>query len=309
MKTRNLIRFGIFFLAVAGLTLGGCQKEKMNTNADSSSLQQLSKDEENIQNASDEALNDANLFLSGASLKSTQTLPCHGTVDSTSIENDTITYFITYDGPNCNGRIYRTGQVEIKKKVGTLWGQAGATVIVKYLNLRLTKIASGKTMILNGTKNYQNFSGGFIWQLGNGLPALVHKVWGSLQANFNDTITRTWYVSRQRTFTGSLGNLVLTIDGFGTDAGYSNLVCWGINRNGENFYTQITQSVVLEQTCEFDPCRGIKIHQIPSDNKSATITFGYNDQNQLISGEECPTRFRIDWVKNIHSGTIYLPLP
>lgn len=309
MKTKKLIRFGIFFLAIAGLTFSGCQKEKKTSGADSSSLQQLSKDEENIQNASDEALNDANLFLSGASLKSTQTLPCHGTIDSTSTVNDTITYFITYDGPNCNGRVYRTGQVEIKKKVGTLWGQAGATVIVKYLNLSMTRIATGKTMILNGTKNYQNFSGGFIWQLGNGLPALVHKVWGSLQATFTDTTTRTWYVARQRTFTGSLGSLVLTVDGFGTDAGYSNLVCWGVNRHGENFYTQINQSVVLKQSCEFDPCSGIKIHQIPSDNKSATITFGYNDQNQLISGEECPTRFRIDWVKNIHSGTIYLPLP
>lgn len=309
MKIKNLILLSFFILALSGIMFSGCKKGEKENNDGSSSLQQLSKDEENIQNASDEALNDANLFLSGASLTSTRTLPCHGTVDSTSIENDTITYFITYDGPNCNERIYRTGQVEIKKKVGTLWGQAGATVIVKYLNLSLTKIASGKTMILNGTKNYQNFSGGFIWQLGNELPALVHKVWGSLQATFNDTTTRTWYVSRQRTFSGSSDSLVLTIDGFGTDAGYTNLVCWGINRHGENFYTQITQSVVLKQTCEFDPCSGSKIHQIPSDNKSATVTFGYNDQNQMISGEECPTRFRIDWVKNIHSGTIYLPLP
>lgn len=309
MKTKKLIRSGFLFLAMMGLTLDGCQKEKNNSNADSSTLQQLAMDEENIQNASDDAMNDANLVLSGSYLKSTQGWPCHATIDSANVENDTITYYITYNGASCNGRINRTGQVEIKKQVGTHWGQAGATVIVRLINLTITRVANGKSLTLNGTKTYQNVSGGFIWQLGNGLDALVHKVWGNIQATFDDNSTRTWNVARQRTFTGSLGNLVLTIDGFGTDAGFSSLVCWGANRHGENFYTQITQSIVLKQSCEFDPCSGIKIHQIPANSKSATLTFGYNDQNEPISGDECPTRYRVDWVRNSHSGTMYLQLP
>ena len=89
MKTKKLIRFSFFILAVMGLTLGGCQKDKnKNSNADSSSLQQLSQDEENIQFASDEAMNDANLVLSGNFLKSTLHWPCSATIDSTGVEND-----------------------------------------------------------------------------------------------------------------------------------------------------------------------------------------------------------------------------
>jgi len=309
MKTKKFAWLSFLLIAVLGLTLGGCQKEKnKDSNADSSSLQQLSKDEENIQYASDEAMNDANQVLSGNFLKTTQFWPCNATIDSTGVVNDTITFYITYNGPNCNGRLYRTGQVEIKKKVGTRWIQPGATVIVKFINLTITKVATGKSLILNGTRTFQNVSGGHLMMLGNGLDALVHRIWGSVQATFDDNTTRIWNIARQRTFTGSMGALVMTIDGFGTDGGYPNLVCWGTNRHGENFYTQITLSVVHKESCGFDPCSGIKIFQIPSDNKSATITFGYNDQNEPISGNECPTRYRVDWVRNSHSGTLYLPL-
>jgi len=100
----------------------------------------------------------------------------------------------------------------------------------------------------------------------------------------------------------------MTIDGFGSEGEYSNLVMWGINRHGENFYIQIDQSVVHKQTCEWDPVSGIKVMSIPGDGKKSTVTYGYDDNNQPVTGNECPTRFRVDWQKGTHSGTIYLPL-
>ena len=129
-----------------------------------------------------------------------------------------------------------------------------------------------------------------------------------MNVTFDDNTTRTWNVARQRTFTGTIGQLNMTVDGFGADGSYNNLVVWGINRNGENFYTQITQSIVFRETCNWDPCSGVKIHQIPSDSKKATITFGYNDLNEPVVGDECPTKYRLDWEKGTHSGTVYLPL-
>lgn len=45
---------------------------------------------------------------------------------------------------------------------------------------------------------------------------------------------------------------------------------------------------------------------IPSDNKKATITYGYNNHNEPVVGDECPTKYRLDWEKGTHSGTIYL---
>jgi hypothetical protein len=307
MKAMNLFKSLLFLVAIAGFVLTGCQKDKQNDlTPDSSSLQQLSKDENTLQTATDEALNDVNQVLSGSGLKSTNLWPCNATIDSTEIINDTIIFFITYNGLNCNETRFRTGKVEVRKQVGTQWHDAGATVIVKYLNLSITKVATGKTIILNGTKTFQNVTGGYIWQLGNQYTSIVHKVWGEVEATFDDLTTRTWNISRQRTFTGTLGALVMTINGFGTAGAYDNLVVWGVNRQGEEFYSQINEPVVFKETCSWDPCSGVRVYQIPSDDKSATVTFGYDNNNQLIVNGDCPTKYKVDWQKNSNSGTVYL---
>ena len=311
MKTRNLIRLTALLIAVIGLSFSGCKKDKNNNDAtDTSSMQQLANDENQVQNASDEAMNDVDILLSGTSLKSTEILPCNATLDSTRTVGDTITLYVTYNGYNCNHTRIRTGHVEIRKLVGTPWSQAGATVLVKHINFTITRVSNGKTITLNGTKIHQNVSGGFISELGNGtVTSIVHKTTGYETVTFSDNTTRTWNIARKKTFTGTPTLLVLTLEGFGSAVNYNNLVVWGTDRKGENFYTRITQPVVLRQHCDWDPCIGVKIHEIPSDSKSATITFGYNNNNQPITGDECPTKFRVDWQKNNHSGTIYLPLP
>jgi len=308
MKTNKHFQFALILVAVLGLALTGCKKEKNDSNPDSTSLQQLSKDEINVVAASDEALNDVSMMLSGGQLKSTQLWPCHATIDSTSVINDTITYYITYDGLNCPETIYRSGQVEVKKQVGTHWGQPGATVTVKLIDFERTRVATGRTVILNGTKIFKNVSGGHIWQLGYGVTTIEHRITGSVQATFEDNTTRTWNIARKRVFTGTPENLVMTVDGFGSEGEYNNLVLWGINRQGENFYIQINQSVVHKQICEWNPVSGVKIISIPGDEKKATITYGYDDNNQPVTGNECPTRYKVDWEKHNHSGTIFLPL-
>jgi hypothetical protein len=252
-------------------------------------------------------MNDINTLLSGGNLKSTDQLPCNATIDSTEVLNDTITIYITYNGKNCNNTRYRTGKVEIKKHVGMHWFQQGATVIIKHINFTITKISSQKSITINGVKTHKNVSGGVIWQLGNGTDAIVHRTWGHVNVTFDDGTTKSWNVARQKTYTGTPpNNLVLTIDGFGTAGGLDNLVVWGINRQGENFYTQIIQPVVHRQVCDWDPCTGIKKHAIPADNKSATLTFGYDSNNQPITGADCPSKYKVDWQKNNNSGTVYL---
>jgi len=310
MKTTRSFIFPFLLIAAFGFFLSSCKKDRQgDPSGDSASMQQLSKDEIQMEMASDEALNDVEVMLSGGSTKSTTFWPCNATIDSTGVVNDTITFYITYAGKNCSETLERYGQVEVKKRVGEHWVQQGATVIVKLINFRVTVVFTGKSVTLNGTKTFKNVSGGHIWQLWMGVNSIVHRVSGWVQATFDDNTTRIWNVARQRTFTlEAHQKLVMTIDGFGTADEYSNLVIWGTNRAGENFYTQITQSVVHKQRCHMDPCSGVKIHQIPAMEKSASITFGFNDNNEPIQGDECPTRFRIDWVKGSHSGTIYLPL-
>jgi len=313
MKTTNLFRSIALILALTGLTLTSCKKDKLDEGKnDSTSLTQLSNDEINVEEISNDALQDVEGILSynGGNLKSTDRIPCNATIDSTSVVNDTITIYITYDGLSCNGRRLRTGQVQIKKQVGSHWGMEGASVNVKYINFSVTRVASGNTIVLNSDKTFTNVTGGFIYMLGqNGFSSLVHRVNGYVNVTFDNGTTRTWNIARQRTYTGMPGQLVLTVDGFGAAGEYSNLVVWGTNRNGEEFYTQIDQSVVHKEVCEWHPVTGIKIHQIPDADKSATITFGYDSNNLPVTNGDCPTHYRIDWQNGTYTGTRFVPFP
>jgi hypothetical protein len=308
MKTKTIIRQALILAVVSVLSVSaGCRKDR--NEEDTGSLQQLAKDEVAIESATGDVLNDANSVLSGASGKSVTIFPCNVTVDSSSIVGDTITYALTFNGLNCSGTHLREGHARIKKNVNTHWYEAGTTVKIYYDTLKITKISSGKYIILNGTKTFENVSGGLLIQLGDSLSSITHKITGTVQATFEDNTKRTWHISRQRTFTGTLGQLVVTEDGFGSADGYSNLVVWGTNRNDEAFYTQITQSVVFRQSCDWNPVSGIVAHQIPDYEKKATVTFGFNNSNEPITGTECPTRYKVDWEKGSHTGTIYLQLP
>lgn len=307
MKTRNFFTIAFLVVAFFGLVLSGCKKDKNQSTPDSSSLQQLSNDEENLNAITNEELTDVNTFLAQANEKSTQVLPCNATIDSTVVLNDTITIYVTYNGLNCAGTKFRTGKVEIRRAYQQPWYVQGTTIRVKHINFTITKVATGKTIVLNSVKWMKNVSGGVVWQLGNQVTSIVHRIWGHAIITFDDNTTRIWKVARQKTYTGTPPqNLVVTDEGFGTADGYENLVVWGVNRQGESFYTQILEPVAHRQVCGWDPCSGVKKHQIPGDDKSATLTFGYDSNNQLVTGTDCPVKFKLDWQKNGNSGTVYL---
>lgn len=306
MKTKILIKLAAILIAVIGISIAGCKKDN---DTDTNSLQQLSKDEATFQSASDDILNDANTVLSGGTSKSLESLPCNVTIDSSNIVGDTITYALTFNGLNCAGTRNRVGHANIKKNINTPWSQAGTIVSITFIDLKITKVSTGKFIILNGKKIFENVSGGLLANLGGSVTSITHKVTGTLQATFDDNTTRTWNVARQKTYTGTLGSLIVTVDGFGSADGHSNLEAWGTNRHGELFYSSITQSIVFRQTCDWDPIGGIITHMIPSDNKQATVTFGYDDNNQPVTSGSCPTRYKIDWQKGTHSGTLYIQYP
>lgn len=310
MKTKTLLQLSVILFSSLMLTFTSCKKDNLDQGAaDPTSLVQLTADENNVEGIMNDAESDINSVMSNnGGLKSTSWLPCNATVDSLAVANDTVTIYITYNGLSCNGNRNRTGKIEIKKKVGTHWEQAGATLIYKYIDFTVTRVATGKSVTLNGTKTFVNVNGGHRWQVGTLITSFVEKISGSMQASFDNGTSRTWNVARQLTYTGTPAQIVLSIDGFGSAGEYGNLVVWGTNRQGEEFFTQINQSVVCRQACDWNPCAGIKVHQIPSDNKSATITFGYDDNNQPVTGSDCPSKYRVDWQKNNNSGTSYFPL-
>ncbi len=294
----------ILLLAVFAIGFTSCKKDKK---PDTSSLQQMVADENKVAAADDEVMKDINSMLSGNGNKALDIMPCNVSIDSSTIVGDTIIYSLTFNGLNCSGRWNRVGHAEARKHVNTHWADVGAQVTVKYFNVIFTRVSNNLSLTLNGTRTFTNVSGGKIHDLGINATSIVHRITGYLIATFDDNTTRTWNVARQRTYTGTLGNLWVTVDGFGSANGYDNLVVWGVNRHGEQFYTQITQSVIHKEVCDFDPCAGVKVHQIPSENKMATFTAGFdnNDQPVDVNSNVCPTKYRIDWQINGNTGTIF----
>jgi hypothetical protein len=302
MKTLKMTGLIVIILAICSIAFSSCKKDKKT---DTISMQQLVQDENKVANSDDDAMNDVNSVLSGTAGKSLASFPCNVSVDSSTIIGDTIVYDITFNGLNCHGTRMRVGHAKVKKNIATHWIDAGATVYVTYLNLVITRVSDNKSLTLSGTKKFVNVNGGRIADLATSTTPIIHRVYGSLSATFDDGSTRTWTLARQRTFTGTPGNLICTVDGLGSADGYNSLVAWGTNRHGELFYTQITQSVIHKETCGWDPCTGVKVHNIPSDSKKATFTAGYDSNDQPVTGSACPTKYRIDWEKNGNSGTIY----
>lgn len=309
MKTLNFFKTSFLLLAVAGIVLTGCRKDEEETPS-TDNLKQTSKDEVALKAADDMATNDVNRILGGAGNKAMLWAPCNATLDSTYIIADTITYIITYNGLNCEGNYSRTGTVEVHKQVNSLWVEAGATVYIKFINFKITRVSDSRWVIVNGTKRFTNVSGGCMAQLGNGVSSITHTAIGSLTATFDDNTTRTWNIARQRVHTGTLGALVVNMTGLGAADGYTGLESWGVNRHGDSYYNTITSSVTIKEACDWDPVAGGGVIYIPAEDITATVTFGYDSNSQLVdvNGTVCATHYRVDWVKGNNSGTFYVAL-
>lgn len=294
----------IIFLAIAGCKKG----QEVEPNPDTSTAQQLTKDENLFKRAADEIVQDATLLSIGRTEKSAMILPCNANVDSVVTHSDSTYIYITFNGANCSELHTRTGKMLIRKKTGAHWVQAGTTIITEVKNYKLTHVANNKSLTANGKTYIQNVSGGNLALLGTLYTSIIHRNWGYMDIKFQNAQERNWNHNRQTVYSQTLQNLIITEDGFGVADGYQKLATWGQTRQGQKFYNQIEQPVVIKQACNFLPVSGIQKQYMPGKETTVTISYGYGDNNQPIADGECASRLRFDWEKKNQSGTIYLPL-
>jgi hypothetical protein len=306
MNPRKIIRLLTFFLLAAALVTACKKDEPEEIQPDSSPVQQLSQDDNSVEDNVDEAIIDAGQFISEGKLK--MGIPCGATLDSTFIMNDTIIHFLTYDGLNCAQTKYRKGKIHIKIKQNTHWLFPGAFLHIHFIDYEVTNVFTNNKMVINGMSEIENVSGGIPALLGNGLNTVIHKNSAHVSISFNGRPPRGWHLAKMLVYSGTPGNLMLAVNGFGVNQAHSNLLSWGTDRDGKKFFTQIGESVIFKESCQWLPYSGEQIYLIPADQLKATATFGYNSNNEPISGSECPTRYRLDWHQQGHSGTIFLPL-
>lgn len=318
MKTKNLLKFALSAAVVLTIGFTSCKKDEapadQTVETTQTQLQQTTADDAELQSSSDDAVNDANDAVSKGTAKDAQ-LYCNMTIttDSTATigVNDTITYTVTFNGLNCKGNRNRTGVIKIKRKFGEPWSTQNASIRIIFESFKITKVSNNKSITFNGSKIIKNLSGGVIRKLGtSGYQSEVkHSIKGyGLTASFDNGTARTWNVDREVTYSGNYSlvtansDLSVKNEGKGSTSSYSNLAFWGVNRNGENFYTRIEQPIMIKQSCNWNPVSGKKIHY--NGDKTVTLTFGYKN-NAPVTGTDCPTQFKVDWVKGTYSGSFY----
>ena len=313
MKAKTIFRKAIILVVVCTISVvTGCKKDRTTevSSPDTSSLQQLAKDDAQVQASDNEITNDVNTAITSNSSKSIEGInACNIKVDTIG-GGDTLEITLTYSGFNALSNFTRTGVVVITKPLGIPWSTQNCSVNFKYENLSITKVSTGKTFIFNGNRTFTNVSGGRIIDLGSTATTVEHSITGNMQITFENGTTRTWTISRTRTWSGTYPSaLTLTVGSTGASSGiYTNLVEYGTNRNGEAFYTSINTPILYSQACGWEPIWGGFTHQIPSVPKSATVTFGYNSSDQQVTEGTCADYYKLDWVIKANSGTIYLPL-
>jgi hypothetical protein len=182
---------------------------------------------------------------------------------------------------------------------GNKWSDVGAQLRITYTNLRITQISSGKSITLNGYHQLTNVTGGKAFVDAS----VVQTVRGEMQVSFDNATSRNWQVARKRVVNFNNGNYDITISGDTTVLGMNNIVIWGTNRNGNEFYTQISQPIVFNSTCPGKPVSGVKIHKKLA--REITVTFGVDASGMPVSGS-CPYGFKINWtnVRNVNKTAV-----
>ncbi|HSG67902.1 MAG TPA: hypothetical protein VK994_04290 [Bacteroidales bacterium] len=308
MKSQTTIK-SLLIILLAAASITACKKdEPVDQPTDSSSVQQLSKDDGDVGGTVDEAMFDAGIVLAGTDMMKNFDLPCNCTLDSMWTYQDTLRYRLRYQGMNCLQNRIRNGHITLKIRQNTQWHMPGAFVAIEFDDYVVTNVYNGATMRINGVASIENVSGGTPGLLGNGPNTIIHRNSVHAQISFNGNPPREWQLRKRLVFSGTHGDLVIAVNGYGNVQGYNNLLSWGKDRNGRTFFTQINETMIHKQRCDFLPSAGEEVFIIPEENLEATATFGFNNSNQPIMGNECPMRFRLHWRQHGKSGNIFLPL-
>jgi hypothetical protein len=295
MKT--FLNISLIAFAAIALGLSSCKKNDTKEEEEDSSIEtQQVNDESLMQNESENSLDEVNVAVSGSTFGKTGSIAGATIIDSPSIR----AVFITYNGASSDGRRMRVGNVKVQLVTGNNWGEEGAQIRVTYTNLRITNVASGKSITLNGYHLITNVTGGRAFVTAS----VTHTVRGDMQVSFDNATSRSWQVARKRVVNFSNGNYDVTILGDTTVEGLANIVVWGTNRLGNTFYAQIAQPIIFNSICPGKPVSGQKVHRKLA--REITVTFGVDANGNPVSGATCPYGLKINWLnaRNVNKTAV-----
>ena len=280
MKT--FTQYPVIFLLLAAVSLGSCKKQD-NIDPQAEYMTQVD-DQMFISAEIDMVTMDANTIVESTDYFYQRTAEtAYGVCDASFTVDSASAYkyfTVSYNGVNCAGRSRREGEVVITMKKGQSFADAGTVINISYKNLKVTRLADNKYIILNGDLDLTNQSGGRM--AGIYAKSLVHIISSNgMNITFDNGAKRLWQLSVKRIF--SLDNgLVITSYGnknIGTQMGISAA---GTTRTGRHFVTMIEEPMIIRQDCYF---RLVSAKLIQAQGQLLTIKFGLDDKGQSVS---CP---------------------
>ena len=308
MKLKFVSILSLIFLSVILFT--ACKKDDSSGTTNEEEVSAVVDDEAQVTSEMDAIALDAGAAIeyeptfSGNNGVLDQVI-CDATVEySTSTDPMTIT--ITYNGSNCGGGRSRTGSIVLSMAQGTEWKNAGSFFTVTFNDLKITKIATNKSITITGTHTVTNISGGLLIHLPTE-GTITHTITSeNMKVSFDNGTARSWNIAKQRVYTYNNG-AVLTITGTHTEGDETSIAEWGINRRGFAFKTSTVVPVVVKQSCNFRITGGSVKHS--TEAFTAVATFGLNAGGDLI---DCPGTgkfyYKLVWT-GTNGGSLSVILP
>lgn len=326
MKQKNSIIKGILAITIAIFFIAGCKKKVDDTPApnptpyvsptDSTSQTTRASDQSNVDNESNQAMDEANSALGQVSTTRGMQATCGYTIDSSQKATGKLT--LNYDGTLCNGKI-RTGSITIQLPWNgttiTTWATAGSTSSLTFTNYKVVYPNNNNASIeFNGKHFVTNTSGGGWLALYLGTP-IIHKVRSHQLISFNNATPIEWNSAIQRTVTYDNATGILNASA-AADSLYNNehILMWGTNQMGDHFV--ITMPIDFSYdiwnpitNCVGKPLTGtIEYHGITF---AITVNYGVNVDGTTPFTGTCPYGYKIGWTNNNtgYSYSVVIPYP
>lgn len=333
MKTKKILFTSVIAVMIAVFTISSCKKEAEPapivtpptvSPTDSTSQTTRASDQTNVENESNQAMDEANDALVGVSTTREVQATCGYTIDSSQKTFGKIK--LIYDGlTNCNGKV-RSGSIDIKLPYDgtniTKWSAVGAIASLTFNNYKVVYVANNKSLLLNGWHSMKNQTGGGWIQLAMG-NTIIHIIKSRMFISFNGGTAIEWNSAKKRTltYTGIFPNGLLKATMAGDTLTYVGSTCythvamWGVNPMGDHFVIDVPTDFsydiinpINSNTCNFKPLTGVlKYYGIAF---AITLTYGVDQYGFAVTPGVCPWGYKIDWEdNNQHFITAKIPYP
>jgi hypothetical protein len=298
---------------MATLTFSACKKKRKSID-----VTQASIDSRNVQAEIDAfAINEVSYCIEtqrSLVYRGSGTLGTHGVtgsgyypiVDTTNLKSGSI--LLNYDETGTYGDRKRTGSIKVTVEnyaTGQRWSQKGCVLKVDYLNYQITSPSNGKSILLNGSQQFTNVSGGS-WTESMTLKSTVLislNITGSdLSATFEDGKTASYNINKKLTCTAihyTKKDILIwcRVEAIGSLNGIYNLENYGLTRDGVEFTSQVSIPVLMNLNCggPWAPVAGEVNIKVDNKEFESKCLFGVDKSGKALELSEyfCPYGWKI----------------